>query len=140
MGRVRWQFENVAEHNNWMHSEKATCPITAFNESATHILHGVPTSVTHNELTDALENRYYDRHLELAFHSQLKRIQPIGESPQEFVAVIDHQAQGVHIELPKYLINKDAARASTYRRRERAVRRQLLLGARRHPVRPQSDR
>jgi GGDEF domain-containing protein len=90
MGRVRRQFEAVAEHNKWTHREKATYLITAFNESATHILHGVPTSATHDGLTDVLQNRYYDHHLEVAFHSQLKRIQSVGESPQEFVTAIDH--------------------------------------------------
>jgi hypothetical protein len=86
MGRVGRQFEYVAEHNNLTHHEKATYLITAFNESATHILHGVPTSARH----DVLENCYYDYHLELAFHSQLKIIQPVGESPQEFDEAIDH--------------------------------------------------
>lgn len=76
----------MAEHNNWTHRKKATYLITTFNESATHILHRVPTSVRH----DVLQNCYYDYHLELAFHSQLKIIQPIGESLQEFVEAIDH--------------------------------------------------
>jgi phosphoglycolate phosphatase-like HAD superfamily hydrolase len=69
----RQQFETVEEHNCRTPSEKATYPMAAYNELAAHILHGVLTGATYEEVTEALENRYDDHHLQVAFHSQLKR-------------------------------------------------------------------
>jgi hypothetical protein len=46
-----------------------------------HILHGIPTGVTYEEITGALENCYGDNHLEALFHSQVnKRTQLVLES------------------------------------------------------------
>jgi hypothetical protein len=87
------QFESVAEHNDWMPPEKSAHLITALNEPAVHILCGLPTGVTYEEVNEALENRYGDYHLEVVFHSQLKRrTQLVRESLQMLAAAIDHLA------------------------------------------------
>jgi hypothetical protein len=46
--------------------------IAALVEPAAHNLHGVPMGVTNDKVSEALENRYGDHHLEAAFYSQLK--------------------------------------------------------------------
>jgi hypothetical protein len=61
-----WQFMIVAEHNYWPPCEKATYLIAALNKPAAHILHGVPTGVTQEEVTDVIVNHYGDHHLEAA--------------------------------------------------------------------------
>jgi hypothetical protein len=50
----QWQF--VAENSFWTPCEKATYLIASFYEPAVHILHGVPTAVTYEEVTEALES------------------------------------------------------------------------------------
>jgi hypothetical protein len=71
------------------------------NGPVAKILHRVFPGATHEEVTEALEKRYGDNHLEAAFLSQLKRrTHLVGESLQEFSAAIDHLAHGVHVELP----------------------------------------
>jgi hypothetical protein len=78
----RQQFEIIAEHNYWTPCKKATYLIATLNELAAHIIHGVPTGATYEEVTEALKNRY-GNHLEAAFHPQLKRrTQLVGESLQ----------------------------------------------------------
>jgi hypothetical protein len=62
----RWQF--VAEHNLWTPRKKATYLIVALHEPATYFLHGIPTGVTYY-VTEALDNRCSDQHLEEAFHA-----------------------------------------------------------------------
>jgi hypothetical protein len=47
----RRQLETVAEHNYWTPCEKYTYPMATLNEPATHILHGVPTGATYEEVT-----------------------------------------------------------------------------------------
>jgi hypothetical protein len=77
----------MAEHNYWKPREKATYLIAALNKLASHIQHGVPTGATYEEVIEALGNRCVDYHLEVAFHSQLKRVnQLVGECLQEFFA------------------------------------------------------
>jgi hypothetical protein len=90
--------------------ERATYLIIALNEPTAHILHGVPTGATYEEVTEVLENCYGDHHLEAAFHSQLKRTPLIRESLQEFAAAIDHLGHPTCVELPEHLIHKEAAR------------------------------
>jgi hypothetical protein len=88
-----WQFEIVAEHNDWTPPEIFAHLIAALNELAVHILCGLSTAVTYEGVTEALENRYGDHHLEVMFLSQLKRrTQLIGESLQMLTAAIDHLA------------------------------------------------
>jgi hypothetical protein len=68
--------------------------------------------VTYEEVIAVLENRYGDHHLEEALHAQLKRrAQRVGESLQEFSAVIEHLAHHAHVELPEHCISKEATRA-----------------------------
>jgi hypothetical protein len=70
----------VAGHYCSTPCEKSTYLITTLNVLAGHILHGVPTEATYEEIIEALENRYGDHHQEIAFHSQMKRItQHVGE-------------------------------------------------------------
>jgi hypothetical protein len=58
--------------------------------------------------------------VEAAFYYHLKRrTQLIGEFLQEFAIAIDHMAHGVHVDLPKHLVSKEAARAFADRIRER---------------------
>jgi hypothetical protein len=72
----------MTEHNYWTPHERASYAITALNELATHILHGVPTGATYEEVIEVLQNCYGDHHLEAAFYSELKRrTQFVGESP-----------------------------------------------------------
>jgi hypothetical protein len=63
----RQQLEIVVEHD-WMPPEKSAHLIPALNEPAIHILCGIPTAATYEEVTEALENCYGDHHLEAAFH------------------------------------------------------------------------
>jgi hypothetical protein len=59
----------VAEYNYWTPSKKATYMIAVLNEPAAHVLHDIPTGATYKHITEMLENRYGDHHLEAAFHS-----------------------------------------------------------------------
>jgi hypothetical protein len=72
MGCVQWQFETVAEHNHWTPCMKATHLITILNELAAHTLHGIPTGVTYEEVSEALEHCYGDHYLEAAFTLNFK--------------------------------------------------------------------
>jgi hypothetical protein len=66
----------------------------------------------YEEVTEVLENRYGDHHLEEAFHAQLKRrIQHVRESLQESAAVIDRLAYCAYVELPEHLISEEAIHA-----------------------------
>jgi hypothetical protein len=98
------------------------------NKPAAHILHGVPTRVTYNDVTEVLENSYSDHHLEAAFISQLKRRnQLVGVSLEEFATATNQLAHHAHIELPEHLISKEATCAFANRVREQDIIQQLLL-------------
>jgi hypothetical protein len=56
----------------WQSTSTATYLIAALNEPAAHILHGVRTKATYEEVTEALENCHGDHNLESEFYSQLK--------------------------------------------------------------------
>jgi hypothetical protein len=98
------------------------------NKPAGHILHGILTRVTYNNVIEFLENSYSDHHLEAAFNSQLKRRnQLVGESLEEFATTTNQLVHHAHIQLPKHLISKDATRAFTNRVKEQDIVQQLLL-------------
>jgi hypothetical protein len=52
-----WQFEIMAEHNNWTPPEKSAYLIAALNELAVHFLCGLSAGTKYEEVTEALENR-----------------------------------------------------------------------------------
>jgi hypothetical protein len=107
----QWHFMTVVQHNYWMPNEKASYLIADLNEPAAHILHGIPTGAMYVQVTEALGNRYSDRHLKAAFHSQLRRkTHYVEEFLQEFAIAIDHLAHSNHAELPEKLISKEANR------------------------------
>jgi hypothetical protein len=98
------------------------------NKPAIHILCGVLTEATYEEVTEALENRYGDHHhLEAAFHLQLKGAQFVKKSLQKSASAIDHLAHSAPVELPEHLICKEAANAFAAGIRKREIR-LLLLG------------
>jgi hypothetical protein len=68
----RRQFKTVAESNCSTHLEKSTYLITAFQGWATDVLHRVPKGATNEETLEALEDRFRDQHLAVAYCSQLK--------------------------------------------------------------------
>jgi hypothetical protein len=120
-----------------MPHHKVTYPIAALNKLAAHILHGVLTEVTYEEVTEVFGNCYNDHHLKASFHSQLnRRTQLVRESMQEFAGSTDHLVHSTHVELPKHLIGKEATHAFADGIREEDIRWQLLLGTRRHSARP----
>jgi hypothetical protein len=122
MGIFRRQLRTVVERNYWTLRKKATYLIAALNQPAAHVLAGVPNRATCRGATEVLENRYGDYHLEAACNSQLKMIQLVGESRQEFVAAIAHLAHRAHIKLPEHLISKEVAHVFSSGIRERDVR------------------
>jgi hypothetical protein len=68
----RRPFETVAEHNCWTRQEKCTYLITAFHGRSTDVLHGVLKEAIYVETLQALEDRFRDQHLPVAYRSQLK--------------------------------------------------------------------
>jgi hypothetical protein len=88
---LQQQFKMVAEHNDWMPCDKATYLATTLNNPDAHILHGIPTKVTYEQITAVSENRY-------------SGTQCIKGSMQEFATAIEYLAHCAHIELPEYLI------------------------------------
>jgi hypothetical protein len=77
----------MVEHtrNGWTPGDKAAYLIAALNEPTAHILCGIPTGVTYEEIIAMLENHYGDHHLVDAFHAQLKkRVQHCRKSQLEF--------------------------------------------------------
>jgi hypothetical protein len=116
------QFEIMAEHNDWTPPEKSAHLIAALNMLAVHILCGLPTGATYKEVTEALENRYGDHHLEAVFHLQLKRTQLVGESLQMLASSIDHLAHSAPVELPEHLICIEATHAFADAIRKRDIR------------------
>jgi hypothetical protein len=87
------QFERVAEYNCWLRLEKSTYLIIVLQGCANNVLHGVPKGATYEEIPKALEDRFWDRHLDAAYRSQLKlRAQGVRESLQEFETGLERLA------------------------------------------------
>jgi hypothetical protein len=84
------QFQTVKEHNCWTHLEKSTYLVTALQGRATDVLHGVPKGTIYDETLEALEDRFEEKDLAVAYRSQLKtRTQAVGEPSQEFERALE---------------------------------------------------
>jgi hypothetical protein len=124
----RRQFETAAEHNCWTHQEKSTYLITALQDRAANVLHGIPTSATYEETLQASEDRFGDQHFAAAYRSQLKtRPQRVGGSLREFATAIEQLARSAYPTLPDEQKKREAGRAFAAGVEDPDIKIQLLL-------------
>jgi hypothetical protein len=84
------QFEIVAEQNRWTNREKSTYLITALKGREADVLPGIPTNTTYENTLQALEDRFGDKHFDVAYPCQARtRTQKAGESMQDFATAIE---------------------------------------------------
>jgi hypothetical protein len=125
----RHQFETVAVHNCWTCQEKSTYLITALQDRATDVLHGIPKGATYEETLQVLEDRFRDQQFAAAYCSQLKtRTQTVMASLQEFSTAIEQLANCAYPTLPKDHIRRESGKAFTDGVEDPDIKIQLLLG------------
>jgi hypothetical protein len=122
------QFEAVADHK-WTFSEKASYLLAVLHGQAVDVQQSIPPGTTYEDIVGALKGRYGDHQLATAYREQLKaRTQLIGESQQEFAAVIEQLAHQALVRLPIKFIQKEAAHTFIDGVRGREIKQHLLMG------------
>ncbi|XP_023227925.1 uncharacterized protein LOC111628383 [Centruroides sculpturatus] len=66
------QFEAVVRMNGWTKAQAMTALTLALRDQALTILEALSKDVTYDQLVEALESRYGDKHLEHVYRAQLK--------------------------------------------------------------------
>jgi hypothetical protein len=125
----RHQFETVAEHNGWTPKGKSTYLITALEDRATDVLHGISKGATYEEILQALENCLKEELFASAYCSQLKvRTQKAGESLQDFATAIQQLARRTYPASPEEHIRREAGKAFVESIQDYEIKIRLLLG------------
>jgi hypothetical protein len=113
------QFEAMAGHSTGQTTRKP---------HLLAVLHGVPTEVRYEDITEALRDHYGDHQLATDYCSQLKnRTQLVGKCLQRFATTSELLAHWGLVGLLHYFIHREAACAFANRIRDQEVEFPLLM-------------
>jgi hypothetical protein len=103
------QFDAAAIHNDWTPREKAAHLLSVLQGQAADVLHSVPAEASYEDIVGALQDRFGDHQLAVAYRSHLKaRVQTSGETLQEFAAAVEQLAHWALVGLPVGHIQTEA--------------------------------